>query len=125
MWRFIFIAFLIVHGLIHVGMWVVVPKPAPGKEAPFDASFSWFLGTQKALAVSVAVATAAILIVAGIGLLVYADWWRVGAVIGLAASFLLMVVYFKPWFFFIEGINAALFASIVWLSWPSKEMVGA
>ena len=44
MWRFIFIAFLIAHGLVHVAMWVFVPKPAPGKEAPFDASHSWLLG---------------------------------------------------------------------------------
>jgi hypothetical protein len=36
-----------------------------------------------------------------------------------------MVVYFTPWFIFIEGVNAALVASIVWLSWPSKTLVGA
>jgi hypothetical protein len=125
MWRFIFIAFLIAHGLIHVAMWVFVPKPAPGKEAPFDASYSWLLGNQRALAATVAAATAAVLVVAGIGLWGHADWWRAVAVIGLAASFLLMVVYFTPWFIFIEGVNAALIGSILWLSWPSETMVGA
>src|SRR5919201_6575633 len=112
MWRFIFIGFLIAHGLVHVAMWVFVPEPAPEKEAPFDASYSWLLGNQRALAASVAIATAAILIVAGFGLWGHADWWRAAAVIGLTASFLLMVVYFTPWFFFIEGVNAALIASI-------------
>jgi hypothetical protein len=125
MWRFLFIGFLVAHGLIHVAMWVLVPKPAPGKEAPFDASHSWLLGNQRALAASVAVVTAAILVAAAGGLWAQTDWWRAAAVVGLASSFLLMVVYFTPWFIFIEAVNAALVASILWLSWPSKEMVGA
>lgn len=125
MWRFLFIAFLVAHGLVHMFMWVWVPKPEPGKEPPFDASNSWLLGNQKGVAATVAVATAAILIVAGIALFGQADWWRAAAVPGLAVSFGLMVVYFSPWFLFIEGVNAALVVSIVWLSWPSKSMVGA
>ena len=124
MWRFIFIAFLIAHGLVHVAMWILVPKPAPGKEAPFDASYSWLLGNQRALAATVAAATAAVLVTAGFGLWAHAEWWRAAAVIGLAASFLLMVVFFTPWFIFIEGVNEALVASILWLSWPSKTLVG-
>jgi hypothetical protein len=125
MWRFIFIAFLIAHGLVHVAMWIFVAKPAPGKEAPFDASYSWLLGNQRALAATVAAATAVVLVVAGFGLWTQADWWRVAAVIGLAASFVLMVVYFNPWFFLIEGVNAALIGSILWLGWPTETMVGA
>jgi hypothetical protein len=125
MWRFIFIAFLIAHGLIHVPMWVLVPKPAPGKEVPFDASHSWLLGNQRVLAATFAAVTAVMLVVAGFGLWAHADWWRPAAVIGLAASFLLMVVYFTPWFIFIEGVNAALIGSILWLSSPSETMVGA
>jgi len=124
MWRFVFIGFLIAHGLIHVAIWVLVPKPAPGKEAPFDASHSWLLGDQRALAASLAAATAAILILGGVGLWAHADWWWAAAIIGLTASFLLMVVYFNPWFIFIQAVNVALIASIVWLDWPSKTMVG-
>ena len=125
MWRFLFIGFLIAHGLVHVAMWVLVPKPTTGKEAPFDASHSWLLGNQRALAASVAIAIAAILVAAGIGLWAHTDWWRAAAVVGLTASFVLMVVYFHPWFIAIEGINAALIASIGWLSWPTETMVGA
>ena len=125
MWRFLFIAFLVAHGLVHLFMWVWVPKPEPGKEPPFDASYSWLLGNQKGVAATVAMATAAILIVAGIALWAEADWWRAAAILGLAVSFGLMVVYLTPWFIFNEGVNAALFVSIVWLSWPSKTMVGA
>ena len=125
MWRFLFVAFLVAHGLVHLVMWVWVPKPQTGKEPPFDASYSWLLGNQKGVAATVALVTAAILVASGLGLWAHADWWRAAAVVGLAVSFGLMVVYFTPWFLFIEGVNAALFVSIVWLSWPPKEMVGA
>jgi hypothetical protein len=34
MWRFLFIGFLIAHGLVHLAIWLM-PKPADQK-APFD-----------------------------------------------------------------------------------------
>jgi lysylphosphatidylglycerol synthetase-like protein (DUF2156 family) len=123
MWRFIFIAFLIAHGLVHLAIWLM-PKPADQK-APFDPDHSWLLGEQNTMAVLLAVSAAALLVAGGFGLWVHADWWRSVAVIGLAASFSLMVVYFNPWYLFIEGVNAALIVGIVWLTWPSKTMVGA
>ena len=123
MWRFIFIAFLIAHGLVHLAIWLM-PKPADQK-APFDPDHSWLLGEQKTMAVLLAVTAAALLVAGGFGLWAHAGWWRSVAVIGLAASFSLMVVYFNPWYLFIEGVNAALIVGIVWLTWPSKTMVGA
>jgi hypothetical protein len=70
--------------------------PKPRDQAaPFDANHSWLLGDQRTLAVL------------------------------LAASFGLMVVYFNPWYLFIEGVNAVLIIGLVWLTWPSKTMVGA
>jgi hypothetical protein len=49
-----------------------------------------------------------------------AEWWRPVAVIGLAVSFALMVLYFNPWYLFIEAVNAGLIVGILWLDWPSK-----
>ena len=46
------------------------------------------------------------------------------AVAGLAVSFVLMVVYFNPWFTFIEVVNAGLIVGLVWLDWPTESMVG-
>jgi hypothetical protein len=123
MWRFLFIGFLIAHGLVHLAIWLM-PKPAEQK-APFDPDHSWLLGEQKTTAVLLAVTAAALLVTGGLGLWAHADWWRSVAAIGLAASFGLMVVYFNPWYLFIEGVNAALIVGIVWLTWPSKTMVGA
>lgn len=47
------------------------------------------------------------------------------AVAGLSISFALTVLYFTPWFLFIEAVNAALIVSIVWIDRPSKSMVRA
>jgi len=123
MWRFLFIAFLIAHGLVHLAIWLM-PKP-PGQKAPFDPDHSWLLGDQKTVAVVLAVAAAAMLMAGGSGLWAHADWWRGASVIGLTASFGLMIVYFNPWYVFIEGVNAALIVGMVWLTWPTKTMVGA
>jgi hypothetical protein len=123
MWRFLFIAFLIAHGLVHLAIWLT-PKPA-GEEMPFDANHSWLLGDQKAVAVILATTAAVLLVGGGLGLWAHADWWRAVAIVGLAASFGLMVVYFNPWYLFIEAVNAGLVVGIAWLAWPSKSMVGA
>lgn len=122
MWRFLVIAFLIAHGAIHVAMWAT-PKPKD-QTPPFDASHSWVLGGQRGLAVALALAAAALLIAAGVGLWAHAGWWRPAAVVGLAVSFGLMVLYFTPWFLPIQAFNAALLVGITWLEWPSRAMVG-
>jgi hypothetical protein len=71
-----------------------------------------------------ALVAAAFLCVAGIGLWAQAEWWRPVAVIGLAVSLALMVLYFNPWYLFIEAVNAGLIVGILWLDWPSKSMIG-
>lgn len=43
MWRFVFIAFPIAHGAIHLAMWI----PQPKADAPFDAGRSWLIGNQR------------------------------------------------------------------------------
>lgn len=126
MWRFLFIAFLIAHGLIHLVMWVVPPKPKEGAAAqPFDPSHSWLLGDRRAPAKVGALTAAAVLALAGLGLWAGADWWRALAVAGLATSLGLMVLYFDRWFLLIQAVNTALIVGLLWLSWPSQAMVGA
>src|SRR4051794_10675307 len=112
MWRFVFIAFLIAHALIHLAIWATGASKDPN--APIDAGHSWLLGTQRVVAAAIAVAAAAFLVASGLGLWAHAGWWRPVAAIGLACSLALMVVYFNPWFLFIEGVNAALIVGLVW-----------
>jgi hypothetical protein len=122
-WRFLFIAFLIAHGGVHVAIWAT-PKPKDQK-VPFDASHSWVFGSQRSLALVLALVAAALLVAAGIGLWAQGEWWRPVAVVGLATSLGLMVLYFHPWFLFIQAVNAGLILGLVWLDWPSRSMVGA
>ena len=91
MWRLVFIAFLIAHGGVHAAIWAA-PKPKD-QDAPFDPSHSWLLGSQKALAVSLAVGAAVLLVAAGVGLWTHAEWWRAVAIVGLSASLGLMAVH--------------------------------
>jgi hypothetical protein len=121
MWRVLFIAFLIAHGAVHLAIWAT-PKR---EDAPFDPAQSWLVGNQRSLAMVLAIAAAITLIGAGIGLWADAEWWRTMAIIGLAISFGLMVIFFHPWFLPIQVINAALIIGLAWLSWPSETMVGA
>jgi hypothetical protein len=123
MWRFAFVAFMIAHGGVHAAIWIT-PKPKDGS-APFDPSHSWILGDHRALAVVVALVAGALLVTAGIGLWAHAEWWRLVAVGGLGVSFALMVVFFHPWFLFIQVVNAGLIVTLVLYHWPTKVMVGA
>jgi hypothetical protein len=74
---------------------------------------------------SLALIAAALQVAAGTGLRAHADWWRTVAVLRLTVSFGLMVLYFHPWFLFIQAVNAALIVGLRWLNWPYKSMLGA
>jgi hypothetical protein len=121
MWRVLLIAFLLAHAGIHVAVWASPVKA----DAPFDPGHSWLFGTERTASLIIAVVTAAVIAAAGVGLWAHAEWWRSVAVAGLSASFGLMVVWFTPWFVFIEGVNAALLLGIALNVWPSQELVGA
>jgi hypothetical protein len=124
MWRFVFPAFLVAHGLVHVAVWAM-PKPAEGKEPPFDPAHSWLLGNARTLVISLAVASAALFVVAALGLFGHADWWRTVAVVASGVSIVLMTLFFNPWLVAGWGLNAGLIAGIVWFAWPSQILVGA
>ena len=120
MWRFVFVAFLLAHGGIHLAMWI----PQPKADAPFDAGRSWLLGNQRPLALVFAGAIAVTLVAAGIGLWAHAGWWRAAGVVGLAGSLGLMILFFRTWFLPIQVVNAGLLIGLLWLEWPSEAMVG-
>ena len=123
MWRFVFIAFLLAHGGIHLAIWAT-PK-SKDANIPFDANQSWLVGSQRGLAMILAVVAGGLLVAAGVGLWTEGPWWRTIAVTGLAVSLGLMVLFFHPWFLPIQVVNAALLVGLLWLEWPSEAMVGA
>jgi uncharacterized membrane protein YphA (DoxX/SURF4 family) len=120
--RVLLSVFFIAHGLVRVAIWAPTYDP---EKASFDAAHSWLLGDQRPLARVLAFLAAAILIVAGIALLAQGGWWRPTAVVGLAVSTVLLVLYFNRWYLFILAVNLALIVGIAGLDWPSTSTVGA
>jgi hypothetical protein len=120
--RWLLIAFLIAHGLVHVAIWA--PKYDPEKAA-FDASHSWLIGDQRPLAQVLAFAAAALLVLAGIALWSQGGWWRPTAVVGLSVSTILLLLYFTPWYLIILPVNIALIVGIAFMDWPAETTVGA
>lgn len=62
---------------------------------------------------------------AGLSLLVHAEWWRPLTVVASGVSLGLVALYFNPWLLIATGLNAGLIAGIAWLAWPTEAMVGA
>lgn len=96
--------FLIAHGLVHLAIWL----PRPDAKAPFDVGHSPFVGEVRRLAVALAVAAAAVLGLAGLGVLVAAPWWIPVTVAGAAVSAALLLLTFNTWWLIGLGINTAI-----------------
>jgi hypothetical protein len=124
MWRILFITFLAAHGLVHIAVWAM-PKPVDGKEPPFNAAHSWLLGDARTLAISLAIVSAVLFVLAAMGLFGHADWWRAVAVVAAGVSIGLMTLFFNPWLLAGWGLSAGLIAGIIWFTWPSETLVGA
>jgi hypothetical protein len=96
--------FLVAHGLVHLAVWVA---PAP-PDAPFDSRHSWLLGDVEALSRAAAVVACAVLVLAGILVLVGADPGAALAAIGAGLSLLLVLVTFHAWFIAAVAINIGI-----------------
>jgi hypothetical protein len=121
--RFLFIAFLIGHGLVHSAIWAAPRRK--DEKAPFDPGYSWLVGERPALALALALIATALLVSAGVGLWAHADWWRPAAVAGAVASLVLAILYFNPWLLLAVALDVGLIVGIVWLSWPPNSNLGA
>jgi len=64
-------------------------------------------------------------LVAGGGLLFGQDWWRAAALIGAGCSLLLLGLYYHPWLLLGVAISGALMIALIWLNWPSSQLVGS
>jgi hypothetical protein len=96
--------FLVAHGLVHIAVWLAPARP----DAPFDSHRSWLLGDARTLSRSLAVATSLLFVVAGILVLASAASGAGVAVGGAAASLVLVLLTFHPWFIAAIAINVAI-----------------
>ena len=98
---------LILHGLIHLAIWIPAPKPA----APMQTAHSWLFGDVRAASLILAVLWGVVLVAGGVAYLTGAAWWPVAVVAGAAGSAVLMGLVFSPWWLAAIAIDIGL---VVW-----------
>ncbi|MGE5459283.1 MAG: hypothetical protein ACM3WR_01520 [Solirubrobacterales bacterium] len=116
--------FLIAHGLVHL---MYLAPPADAAHNPFVAESRWFpkaLGmdptTAKAVAGTLAVATATLFLISGIAVFASVSIWKPMAVMGSMVSLVLMLLFLHPWLMFGLVIDVAIIASVLSLNVPSS-----
>jgi hypothetical protein len=132
--RILIALILIAHGLVHVSL-TTVPTPQPGAiRTPFwpgwwrDAVDSQWLASRIGLAPQTVRALGALLwlvtlagfTLAGLGLAGLPGVnaiWQPAALVGAAASLLLLVFYWHPWLVMGAAIDLAVLAAL-WQHWP-------
>jgi hypothetical protein len=124
-------AFLILHGLIHLGA-AVDPRPGASGEGlwTFSTTDTWPLrgpGPQAPRPVGIALFVLAPVgfVLAGLGELIGLGAWRVVAVASALDSLLLLILF---WHRLLEVgvlLNVAILVALLWARWPPAELVGS
>jgi hypothetical protein len=134
--RIVLAIFLIAHGLIHYSL-TYVPVPKPGElRTPFwpswvraDTDPAWLVSRMglsnnfvRGIGSALWLLTVAGFAVAGLGLLGIPGLnqiWQGSAILGAAASLILLVFYWHPWLIAGVLINLAVLAGVA-LHWPKS-----
>jgi hypothetical protein len=128
-------ALLAAHGWVHVMF--VFPRPTPsgsGSEWPFDLTRSWLVSAT-GLDVNLVRITGIVLmsiVVVGfvlaalsiVGLLVPTGWWAGLLVVGAAASFVMLALFFSPQLVLGLAIDLALLWLLFGSGWSPTSTVG-
>lgn len=118
------VMFLIVHGVLHIVVWMP-PQPKADSPAPFDPSHSTLLATvgvraraTRALAVTLAAGAAAAYLLAAVALAADATWWGVLAMVGAALGLVLKLGYFNAWLSLGIALDAGVVVAVL-ANWPA------
>ncbi|WP_282703523.1 hypothetical protein [Streptomyces sp. CC219B] len=114
-------AFLFVHGLVHLTVWL----PHDTTEQPFNPRHSWALaaaGVPRArvvdrAAIGMAAVTAMLYVIAGSAAAVQSGGWAAAALIAASAGLLLKALWFNPWLTLGVLLDVGVITA-VWASWP-------
>ena len=118
------VGFLLAHGLVHLAVWLPHPEPEPAKPPPFVPDHSALLTavrvpapTRRRVSEVLAVATAAVMVVAALGVALGQEWAIGAAVLGATLGLVLKLVFFDPWL--LVGITLDLLVlSLALADWP-------
>ncbi|MEU6394688.1 hypothetical protein [Streptomyces sp. NPDC046939] len=121
---FLSAVFLIVHGLLHPGVWTAPRRP--GESPPFDPGHSWALTAVhiapepvRAIALSIAWYIAVVYTVAGAGLLAGSTWWPTAALVGAAGGLVLKTLWFDPWLTVGVLLDVGVIVAVA-CTWPAS-----
>jgi hypothetical protein len=130
-WRILIAAVILVHGIGHV----LFLAPCLGISQWGQSAQSWLLTGLLGDTVTrlvggllwlVAIAGFA---AAGVGLLVQAPWWRTLAVIPAGVSLLALALFAgggnNQAILSAAGMDVVIIGALLWLRWPSVELLGA
>jgi hypothetical protein len=121
--RVLVAAFLVAHGLVHLGIWVT-PKD-PIRPAPFDPSHSWIVsphsGEVAARSVSVALGCAIAATFCAAGWMVLLSASGTGGLLLLASvtALALKALWFHPWLVLGVAIDIAIVLAVL-VGWPAS-----
>lgn len=102
--RWLIGVFLVVHGLVHVAIWLT---PA-SSDAPFDVRHSPLFGDLGVLATAGGLLAGVAFVVSGIAHVLDAAWWPVALAVASGMSLVLLLATFTAWWLLALAIDAAL-----------------
>jgi hypothetical protein len=138
MWKILFALFLVAHGLVHAGL-AAAPDPSDPDAKPFafftSSRRSWLLprlGLSSSIIqwlgiILVALATLGF-VLAGLGVFGVPGLvlvWRTVAVISACVSLMLLILFWHLWLLVGVLIDIAVLVALLWLNWPSAELIGS
>lgn len=135
MWRIFIGAFLILHGLVHVG---AASAPAPGEED--KGAFRFFLGEDRSwllrsigvgdgtawwIAIGLIAAATIGFVIAGVAIFAGFSVWRDIAVISAALSLLLIIMFWNRYLPVGLALNVAIMVLLLTSTWPKEDLAGS
>lgn len=118
------VGFLLLHGALHLAVWLPRPEPDPAKPAPFEPDHSALLTeahvepeTTHRVAVWLAVAAAGFYAIAGVAVAFGSAWAIPLAVLAGATGLCIKLVFFHPWLLIGIALDALVLSSAL-VEWP-------
>ncbi len=124
MTTFLVAGFLLLHGLLHLAVWLPKPEPAPGRPAPFEPDHSALLTQERVpqrtihrLAILLASTAAVLYGVVGLAVAVGTSWAVPLAVLAGTVGIAIKLLFFHPWLSVGIAIDLLVLSSAL-VEWP-------